>query len=83
MHFLIQQSRNKQFILRAILGKLTTRTLVLIGSRIELKSWIGIRNALDFSFGDQRNMDCLLQDLIILPPDKNDVRILEVLIFQK
>lgn len=60
------------FILRAIISKLCGRALSLIGSRIELTKWSDIRNALKLSFGDQRNIDCLLQDLIMLRPLKNE-----------
>lgn len=60
------------FILRAIIGKLTGRALMLIGSRIELKTWDEVKAALRLSFGDQRNLDCLVQDLIILRPLKGE-----------
>lgn len=60
------------FILRAIIGKLTGRALSLIGSRIELRAWDEIKTALTLSFGDQRNIDCLVQDLISLRPLKNE-----------
>lgn len=60
------------FLLRAIMGKLTGRALILIGSRIEITSWNEIRDALTLCFGDQRNLDCLIQDLINLRPHKNE-----------
>ena len=60
------------FILRAIIGKLTGRALMLIGSRIELKTWNEVKRALQLSFGDQRNVDCLIQDLIVLKPFKSE-----------
>lgn len=61
------------FIVRAIIGKLTGRALSLIGSRInELNTWQDIKNALELSFGDQRNLDCLVQDLISLTPGKSE-----------
>ena len=44
---------------------------MLIGSRIELKTWNEVKRALQLSFGDQRNVDCLIQDLIVLKPFKN------------
>ncbi|XP_056631419.1 uncharacterized protein LOC130441660 [Diorhabda sublineata] len=61
----------KTFLLRAIIGKLTSRAQILIGSRTELKSWDEIKQALNLSFGDQRDIDCLVQDLINLKPFKN------------
>lgn len=61
-----------QFILRAIISKLVGRALILIGSRIELRTWNDIKNALNLSFSDQRNIDCLEQDLINLRPLKNE-----------
>lgn len=60
------------FIVRAIVGKLSGRALSLIGSRIELQTWEEIKNALNLSFGDQRNIDCLVQDLIALRPNRNE-----------
>ncbi|WP_253302429.1 hypothetical protein [Wolbachia endosymbiont of Psylliodes chrysocephala] len=60
------------YILRAIIGKLTGRALSLIGSRSELTVWIDIKNLLILSFGDQRNLDCHVQDLIALHPFKNE-----------
>lgn len=65
-----QQMNN--FILRAIIGKLSGRALSLIGSRIELRTWLQIKEALNLSFGDQRNIDCLIHDLIVLRPLKNE-----------
>lgn len=61
-----------EFILRAIIAKLVGRALTLIGSRIELRTWVDIKDALKLSFSDQRNIDCLEQDLIILRPQKNE-----------
>lgn len=60
------------FLVRAILGKLTGRALILIGSRIELKTWEEIKASIKESFGDQRNIDCLVQDLIAVRPQKNE-----------
>lgn len=60
------------FILRAILGKLTGRALMIIGSRTELKTWQEIKAALYLCFGDQRDIDCLIQDLIALRPNRNE-----------
>lgn len=60
------------FLLRAVIGKLEGRALSLIGSRTELRTWNDIKNALTLSFGDQRNIDCLIQDLIVLRPNKNE-----------
>lgn len=55
-----------------ILSKLTGRAAELIVSRTELNSWILIKNALLASFEDQRSIDCLIQDLINLKPQKNE-----------
>lgn len=60
------------FLKRAIFSKLTGRALTLIGSRIELNSWEQVRDILLISFGDQRNIECLVQDLINLKPNKNE-----------
>ncbi|XP_050516300.1 putative mediator of RNA polymerase II transcription subunit 24 [Diabrotica virgifera virgifera] len=60
------------FLLRAILGKLNGRAQMLIGSRTELNTWQLVKDALNLSFGDQRDLDCLIQDLITLRPFKNE-----------
>lgn len=60
------------YLLRAIIGKLTGRALTLVGSRIELRSWASIKDTLQLCFGDQRNLDCLIQDLITLCPHRNE-----------
>lgn len=60
------------FLLRALMSKLIGRALMLIGSRTELRTWPEIKQALQLSFGDQRNIDCLVQDLIVLRPLKNE-----------
>lgn len=64
---------HNDFIVRAIIGKLSGRALSLIGSRIhELNTWNDVKTALELSFGDQRNLDCLVQDLIALTPTKSE-----------
>ncbi|XP_072377871.1 uncharacterized protein [Diabrotica undecimpunctata] len=60
------------FLLRAILDKLNGRAQMLIGSRKELNTWQLVKDALNLSFGDQRDLDCLIQDLITLRPFKNE-----------
>lgn len=60
------------FIFRAIIGRLTGRALALIGPRTELNTWADVKNLLTQSFSDQRNIDCLEQDLIVLRPFKNE-----------
>ena len=60
------------FMLRAIIGKLIGRALTLIGSRTELRTWQQIKETLNLCFGDQRNIDCLVQDLLALHPQKTE-----------
>lgn len=55
-----------------ILGKLTHRAAELIASRTELNTWQLIKDALIVTFADQRSIDCLIQDLITLKPQKNE-----------
>lgn len=62
----------QNFLLRAVIGKLVDRAQILIGTRSELNSWPLIKNALRQSFGDQRNVECLEQDLITLQPSKGE-----------
>lgn len=60
------------FIYRAIIGRLTGRALTLVGPRSEFNTWTQVKNLLTSSFSDQRNIDCLEQDLIVLRPFKNE-----------
>lgn len=60
------------FLIRAIISKLTGRALMLVGSRPEIRDWDDLKGLLRLSFGDQRNLDCLVQELIALKPNKNE-----------
>lgn len=60
------------FLHRAIIGRLTGRAQSLIGSRTEIRTWDGMKNLLNSSFSDQRDIDCLEQDLLSLRPNKNE-----------
>src|ERR1700712_1105526 len=60
------------FLTRAILGKLTGRALMLIGNRNDIGDWQALQNILRLSFSYQRNLDCLVQDLILMQPHKNE-----------
>jgi hypothetical protein len=62
----------QSYLIRAIISKLTDRALILIGTKTELKNWPLVKNALRLSFGDQRNLDCLEQDLITSCPFRNE-----------
>lgn len=55
-----------------ILSKLTGRAAELIVSRAELNTWTLVKQALINTFADQRSIDCLIQDLINLKPNKNE-----------
>lgn len=55
-----------------VLSKLIGRAADLIASRIELNSWELIRNAIISTFSDQRSVDCVIQDIITMKPDKNE-----------
>ncbi|KAK4882385.1 hypothetical protein RN001_005704 [Aquatica leii] len=61
----------KSYLLRVIIGKLTDRAQILIGSRGETTDWPTTKQALRLTFGDQRNLECLEQDLISLFPNRN------------
>lgn len=56
----------ENYLERAILGKLGDRALTLIGARNELKTCNAIKECLLLSFGDQRNLECLVRDLLNL-----------------
>lgn len=60
------------FLIRAVIGKLTGRALMLVGSRPEVRNWDDLKTLLRLSFGDQRNLDCLVQELIAMRPHKNE-----------
>lgn len=61
-----------QFLIRAVIGKLNGRALMLVGARPEVRTWDNIKELLRKSFGDQRNIDCLVQDLVIMKEYKNE-----------
>lgn len=67
-----EQNPINKFIFRSLLGKLTHRALQIVGSRTELTTWLEIKNLLVLTFGDQRNIECLAQDLIYLKPNKTE-----------
>nr|CAH7762868.1 unnamed protein product [Callosobruchus chinensis] len=60
------------FLIRAVVSKLTGNALALVGSRPEIRNWNELKILLRLSFGDQRNLDCLVQELIIMKPHKNE-----------
>lgn len=60
------------FLTRAIIGKLTGNALMLVGSRPEIRDWIELKNLLRLSFGDNRNLDCLVQEMMVMTPFKNE-----------
>lgn len=60
------------FLIRAVIGKLTGNALMLVGSRPEIREWNSLKDLLRLSFGDNRNLDCLVQELIIMKPYKNE-----------
>lgn len=59
-----------EFLLRAVIGKLTGRALNLVGSRGNLRNWLSIKNLLLQFFSDQRDENCLVGDLMHLKQGK-------------
>lgn len=62
----------KSYLIRIVRIKLTQRAQILVGNRLELKTWEQIKNALIDCFGDKRNLECLEQDLLLAMPNKNE-----------
>lgn len=60
------------FLIRAIISKFSGNALVLVGSRPEITDWNELKELLRLTFGDQRNLDCLVQEMIIMRPFKNE-----------
>lgn len=60
------------FLTRAIIGKLTGNALMLVGSRPEIRDWSDLKALLRLSFGDNRNLDCLVQEMIAMKTFKNE-----------
>lgn len=60
------------FLLRTILSKLIGRAAILIGNRDDAVSWPRIKELLIQFFGDQRDENCLVRDLMSLKPEKNE-----------
>jgi len=61
-----------ELLLRLILSKLEGRALTLIGSREDATSWVQIKTLLYQYFGDQRDENCLIRDLMALRPRRNE-----------
>lgn len=59
-------------LVNAIIGKLRDRALLLIGNRTDIDTWQKLRATLIETFSDQRNVECLIQDIITLRPFKNE-----------
>lgn len=59
-------------LLDTIFSKLRGRAADLICPRQELSNWALVKEVLMLTFSDQRNIDCLVQDLISLKPSKNE-----------
>lgn len=55
-----------------ILSKLVGRAADLIASRIELNTWDLVKNAIIDTFSDQRSIDCVIQDIITMKPERNE-----------
>ncbi|KAH1020763.1 hypothetical protein HUJ04_010372, partial [Dendroctonus ponderosae] len=55
-----------------VLSKLVGRAADLIASRIELNTWTLVIEAIIATFSDQRSIDCIIQDILTLKPDKNE-----------
>ncbi|CAH0560391.1 unnamed protein product [Brassicogethes aeneus] len=62
----------KKYLIRAIQTKLIDRAQILVGSRSELNTWKDIKNAFQTCFDDNRNIECLEQDLFMARPFKNE-----------
>lgn len=60
------------YLIRVILSKLTGRAQIIIGARTELTRWDSIKDALRQNFGDNRDLDCAVQDLITASPLRNE-----------
>lgn len=59
-------------LIRAIISKLTGNALILVGSRPEIRQWTELKTLLRLTFGDQRSLDCLVQEMIIMRPQKTE-----------
>lgn len=59
------------FLLRAVISKMSGNALMLAGSRPEIREWLSSKNLLRLSFGDNRNLDCLVQKMMAMQPYKN------------
>lgn len=76
-HFLLtfhneNNQQNNEWLLRIIINKLQGRALTLIGSREEATSWNAIKQLLITYFGDQRNIKCLVRDLMNIKIERNE-----------
>lgn len=45
---------------------------MLIGSRPQVREWEHLKELLRLSFGDNRNIECLVQEMLVMRPNKNE-----------
>lgn len=65
------------FLNRAVISKLTGNALFLVDSHPEIRDWNELNNLLGLTFEYQRNLDSLLQEILIMKPYKNESYILD------
>lgn len=61
-----------KLIFRGIIGKLKSKALTIISSRVELTTWQQVKEVLKISFCDQRSFSCLLQELHQIKPQNKE-----------
>lgn len=45
--------------------------LMLIGRRLEIRALDEQKKLLRLSFGEKRNMNCLIEEMVVMEPNKN------------
>ncbi|KAL1492293.1 hypothetical protein ABEB36_012767 [Hypothenemus hampei] len=62
----------KAYLLRVVQTRLVDKAQLLIGCRTELNTWELIKDSLTNTFGDNRSIECIEQDLFIAKSNKNE-----------
>lgn len=59
-------------VLECIQEKLVDRAELMVGNRLEINSWVSLKEALIQCFSDRRDLDCLVQELTRSKPHKGE-----------
>lgn len=51
---------------------MTENVLTLVGNIPEIRNWNELKKILRLTFGQEKNLDCVVKDMVNLKPSKNE-----------